>query len=94
MSISREEVEHVAWLARLGLTDDEKDRFGEQLGAILDYARRVSEIDTTGVEPMAHAIEVSNVFRDDEPGECLTQERALEAAPKAEAGGFVVPKIV
>lgn len=94
MAISVEEVEHVARLARLGLTQREKERFASQLGAILEYAKRISEIDTEGVEPMAHAVPLSNVFRADEPGGCLSQEDALSAAPKAEGGGFVVPRIV
>lgn len=94
MSISVEDVEHVAKLARLGLTDDEKERFTAQLGAILEYAKRVSEVDTAGVEPMAHATTLKNVLREDEAGECLSQADALAAAPEAEAGGFVVPRIV
>ena len=94
MTISAEDVEHVARLARLGLTDEEKQQLTEQLDAILEYAQRVSEVDTSDVEPMAHAIEQKNVFRSDGPSECLTQEQALAAAPEAEAGGFVVPRIV
>lgn len=94
MSISVKDVEHVAWLARLGLSEEEKARFASQLGDILEYAERVSEVDTSDVEPTAHAIELMNVMRPDEPAASLTQEEALSAAPKAEAGGFVVPKIV
>lgn len=94
MSISRQDVEHVAWLARLGLTEEEKELFASQLGSILDYARRISEVDTAGVEPMAHAVARDNVTRPDEPGGCLTQDEALSAAPEAEAGGFVVPRII
>jgi len=94
MSISVKDVEHVAWLARLGLTDEEKERFAAQLGAILEYARSVSEVDTAGVAPMAHAVPRTNVFRGDEPRDSLSQDDALAAAPQAEAGGFVVPRIV
>jgi aspartyl-tRNA(Asn)/glutamyl-tRNA(Gln) amidotransferase subunit C len=94
MSISVKDVEHVAWLARLGLTEEEKKRFASQLGDILEYAQRVSEADTSGVEPMAHAVELKNVMRADDPADSLTQEEALSAAPMAEAGGFAVPRIV
>jgi aspartyl-tRNA(Asn)/glutamyl-tRNA(Gln) amidotransferase subunit C len=94
MTISVKDVEHVAWLARLGLSEEEKERFASQLGDILEYAERVCEVDTSDVEPMAHAIELKNVFRADEPSDSLTQEEALSQAPKAEGGGFVVPKIV
>jgi aspartyl-tRNA(Asn)/glutamyl-tRNA(Gln) amidotransferase subunit C len=94
MTISLEEVEHVARLARIGLSDDERVRLAQQLGDILDYARRVSEVDTGSVEPMAHAIRLRNVLREDVPGPSLTQEQALSAAPASEAGGFLVPRII
>lgn len=94
MTISKQEVEHVAFLARLGLTDEEKELLGSQLSDIIDYAQKISEVDTSGVEPMAHAVPLRNVFRKDEAGECLTQQEALSAAPKAEARGFAVPRIV
>jgi aspartyl-tRNA(Asn)/glutamyl-tRNA(Gln) amidotransferase subunit C len=94
MTISIEEVEHVARLARLGLSEQERDMFARQLGDILDFARRVCEVDTSDVEPTAHAMRLVNVFREDVPGDCLSQEEALSAAPVAEAGGFVVPRII
>ena len=65
--ISIKDVEHVAKLARLELTEEEKEKFTKQLGAILEYAQQMNEIDTTGVEPMAHAIPVVNVMREDVP---------------------------
>lgn len=97
MSISQEEVEHVARLARLALTGEEKVLYGEQLGRILSHAARVTALDTEGVPPTAQAIELANVFRPDVPGEpaaSLTQELALANAPAAEAGHFRVPRIL
>lgn len=97
MSISPEEVRHVARLARLALTEEEVVLYGEQLGRILGHADRVTSLDTEGVPPTAHAIALSNVYRPDEPGvpaPCLTQEEALANAPAAEAGQFRVPRIL
>lgn len=94
MAISKEQVRHVALLARLHLSDDEIDFFGGQLGQILEHIDTISKVDTSKVKPTAHAVEVTNVFREDETKACLSQDEALANAPKAEAGGFVVPKIV
>jgi len=94
MSISKQEVEHVAWLARLALDEDEKERFTEQLQVILEHAGRIAEVDTSAVEPMTHSLELVNVTRADETRECLSREAALSNAPEQEDGYFVVPKIV
>ncbi|RJQ53698.1 MAG: Asp-tRNA(Asn)/Glu-tRNA(Gln) amidotransferase subunit GatC [Actinobacteria bacterium] len=94
MAIGKEQVRHVALLARLRLTDEEQEFFGGQLSQILEHIDRISALDTSQVEPTAHALEVTNVFREDESGPCLSQEEALANAPKAEDGGFVVPRIV
>ncbi len=94
MAINKEQVQHVALLARLHLTEEEQEFFGGQLSQILEHIGRISELDTSEVEPTAHAVELTNVFRDDENRDCLTQEQALANAPKAEDGGFVVPRIV
>ena len=97
MSISREEVIHVARLARLALTEEEIALYAEQLGRILGHADRVTSLDTEGVPPTAQAIALANVFRPDTPGEpapCLTQEEALANAPAVEAGHFRVPRIL
>ena len=94
MQLSREEVLHVARLARLALSDDEVTRFGAQLSAILDHAARVSEVAADDVPPTSHALPLSNVFRDDEVGECLSQEKALSTAPEVEDGRFKVPRII
>lgn len=92
--ITRKEVEHVARLARLELSEEEKALFEEQLGRILEHAARVTSLDTEGVPPTSHAIPLANVFRPDEPEPGLTQEEALAPAPEAEAGHFRVPRIL
>ncbi len=94
MLISREDVEHVAALARLALTDEETDKLTVELGQILEHAGKISEIDTAGVEPSAHAIKVTNVLRADKVGDELSQEEALANAPDREDDAFGVPKIV
>ena len=91
--ISIKDVEHVAKLARLELTEEEKEKFTKQLGAILEYAQQMNEIDTIGVEPMAHAIPVVNVMREDVPEYRQTKEELMANAPVKENGFFRVPKI-
>ncbi len=88
------DVDHVAKLARLALTDEERERYREQLGLILEHAERVGEVAAADVEPTAHPVPQTNVFREDEPGECLTQEEALANAPESEDGRFKVPRII
>jgi len=94
MQLSREEVLHVARLARLAFTDDEVDRFAAQLSAILDHAARVGEVASDDVPPTAHALPLVNVFREDVVGECLPQSKALSTAPEVEDGRFKVPRII
>lgn len=94
MQLSREEVLHVARLARLALSDDEVARFGAQLSAILDHAARVGEVAADDVPPTSHALPLSNVFRDDEVRDCLPPEKALSTAPEVEDGRFKVPRII
>ena len=91
MAISREEVLHVARLARLELSDEEVERFAEQLSAILEAVGKVSELDLEGVEPTAHPLEVVNVWAEDEPQPCLSLDEALANAPDREGGSFRVP---
>jgi aspartyl-tRNA(Asn)/glutamyl-tRNA(Gln) amidotransferase subunit C len=88
------DVEHVARLARLALTPEEKERFGRQLALILEHAERVSEVAAEDVPPTSHPVPRSNVFRPDEPWPCLDHEEALASAPEAEDGWFRVPRIV
>ncbi|MBN2580599.1 MAG: Asp-tRNA(Asn)/Glu-tRNA(Gln) amidotransferase subunit GatC [Pirellulales bacterium] len=94
MSLTRAEVEKVSLLARLLLTEEELGWMTEQLGAILEYMALLGEVDTTGVEPMAHAVEVSNVFRPDgvQPG--LDREAALANAPHRDAECYLVPAVL
>ena len=91
MAISREEVLHVAALARLDLSEEEADRFTEQLGAILEAVGKVSELDLTGVEPLSHPLDLVNVWAADEPRPSLPLETALANAPEDEDGHFRVP---
>lgn len=92
--ITKDQVKHVALLARLHLSDEELDFYGGQVGQILEHIDTISQVNTSKVEPTAHVVQVTNVFREDRVTDCLTQEEALANAPQAEAGGFVVPKIV
>jgi aspartyl-tRNA(Asn)/glutamyl-tRNA(Gln) amidotransferase subunit C len=89
--ITREEVLHVAKLARLELSDDEVDRFTEQLSAILEAVDKVSELDLSDIEPTAHPLDVVNVWADDEPQPSLTVEEALANAPDRHGNFFKVP---
>jgi aspartyl-tRNA(Asn)/glutamyl-tRNA(Gln) amidotransferase subunit C len=91
MAISRDEVLHVARLARLALSDAEIDRLGAQLNAILEAVGKVSELDLADVEPTAHPLDLVNVWAEDEPQESLSVEDALANAPDREAGFFRVP---
>jgi len=91
MAISRDEVLHVARLARLALTDDEVERLTSELGAILDAVGVVSELDLTEVEPTSHPLDLVNVWADDEPRPSLPLEDVLANAPETEGGLFRVP---
>ncbi len=92
--ISRDDVVHVARLARLELTEEELDRFTGQLAAVLEHAADVASLDTAGVPPTAHPLPLTNVLRDDVPGPSLDREVGLGQAPAAEDGRFRVPRIL
>lgn len=94
MPISREDVEHIAALARLALTDGEIDKLTVELGRILEHADKISELDTADVEPSAHAVKVTNVLRPDRIGAELPRDDVLANAPDRENDAFGVPKIV
>ena len=91
MAISRDEVLHVARLARLDLTEEEIERFREQLSAILEAVGKVAELDLTDVPPTSHPLDVVNVWGADEPRPSLPVEEALDNAPDREGGFFRVP---
>jgi aspartyl-tRNA(Asn)/glutamyl-tRNA(Gln) amidotransferase subunit C len=92
--ISREDVVHVARLARLALTDAEAERMREQLNAILAHIDALRAVDTTGVEPTSHAVPVVNVMREDEPRPSLPPEAMLANAPDRAGEFFRVPRII
>jgi aspartyl-tRNA(Asn)/glutamyl-tRNA(Gln) amidotransferase subunit C len=91
VAISRDEVLHVARLARLDLTDEEVERLGEQLDAILEAVGKVAELDLTAVKPTAHPLDLVNVWRDDEPRPSLAPDEALASAPDRSGDLFRVP---
>jgi len=94
MALTREEVLHVAQLARLSLEPAEVELFTRQLNDILAYVEKLQELDTAGVSPMAHVTPVFNAFREDEVKTGLPRDQALENAPGREEGSFVVPRII
>lgn len=94
MALSLKEVEHIAELARLALTDAEKERFREQLSAILDYAARLQAIDTSAIPPTASVLPVDTVLRDDVARPGLPAEQILANAPDQEDNMFRVPVIL
>lgn len=94
MKINRQEVEYVARLARLDLTEQDKTVFTSQLSSILAYVEKLNELDTSGIEPTSHVIDIINVTRPDEPRDSLSQDAALANAPDKTAGHFRVPKII
>jgi aspartyl-tRNA(Asn)/glutamyl-tRNA(Gln) amidotransferase subunit C len=94
MAIDRKTVENVAKLARLQLSGEELDRYGQQLAAILDYIAKLETLDVAGLEPLAHAVDTDNVFREDVPRPSLPREAALRNAPEKTDDFFIVPKII
>ena len=91
MAITREQVLHVAALARLALTEEELERLEAELRAILDAVGKVSELDLTDVPPTSHPLDLVNVFAEDEPVESLPRDAVLALAPDTEDGAFRVP---
>ena len=94
MSITREEVEHAAYLARLALSEQEKSTLQEQLSAILDYMRTINELDTSDIHPTAQVIPLRNVMRPDEVKPSLSREDVLANAPDHDGEFFRVPAIL
>jgi aspartyl-tRNA(Asn)/glutamyl-tRNA(Gln) amidotransferase subunit C len=89
--IDRDQVLHVARLARLRLAEDEIDKMSSELSTVLDHIEKIGELDLEGVEPTSHVIEIENVFRPDEPRPSWPRDQVLAEAPDAAAGGFRVP---
>ncbi|BBO83550.1 aspartyl/glutamyl-tRNA(Asn/Gln) amidotransferase subunit C [Desulfosarcina ovata subsp. sediminis] len=94
MKISKEEVLHVANLARLEIDDADVERFAGQIGTILDYVDTLKQVDTAGVAATSHAITLTNAFREDEEAGHLDPQTALANAPEKDEGAFVVPKVI
>ena len=94
MKITKQEVEHVALLARLHLSETEIEQFTGQIDAILMYMDKLNELDTKDVEPTSHVIEVGNVVREDQVGDSIPVEDALANAPDKENDFFKVPRII
>ncbi len=94
MGIDPEIVNHVARLARLELSDEERTRFAQQLGRILEYFSKLDELNTTEVEPTSHVIAMTNVLRDDVVGTPLPRDAVLAGAPAHEDGFFKVPPVI
>jgi aspartyl-tRNA(Asn)/glutamyl-tRNA(Gln) amidotransferase subunit C len=93
MKVSKKDVEHVALLARLGLSEEEKTKFTEQLSAILDYAEKINALDTNNVPPTAHPLPLTNVLREDKTVPCTDSELLLQNAPEEEDHMFLVPRM-
>ena len=94
MSIDRAAVDHVARLARLALSEQERDRMTQELSQILEHAQRIQTLDLDGVEPTAHAVPLRNVMRADEVTPSLSVDDSLRNAPESEDARFKVPRIV
>jgi aspartyl-tRNA(Asn)/glutamyl-tRNA(Gln) amidotransferase subunit C len=92
--ITPQQVQHVAKLARLSLSPDQLAKLAGQLEPILDYVAKIQSVDVSGVEPMAHALPIKNIFRDDVVEPSLTVEQVLANAPDADPPFFKVPKVI
>ena len=92
--LDKSQVRKVARLSRLELTEAEVEEFTGQLSAILDYVEKMNELDTENIEPLAHCLPISNVFRPDRVGKSLGAERTLANAPQRDGNFFKVPKIL
>ncbi|MBE3135444.1 MAG: Asp-tRNA(Asn)/Glu-tRNA(Gln) amidotransferase subunit GatC [Acidobacteria bacterium] len=94
MALTREEVLKVGTLSRIRLSDEEVERFSSQLSSILDYVNKLGELDTRGVEPLAHALPVHNVLRPDEPRPGIGTQKALAGVPESAGDFFRVPRVL
>lgn len=94
MKIIKDEIEHIALLARLSLSDEEKEMFGSQLSSILEYMEKLNELDTTAVQPTSHVLSLHNVMREDLPRPSISRNDALSNAPAHTENFYRVPKII
>ena len=94
MNVTVRDVDHVAALAHLQFSQEEREQLVDQLNAILAYMEKLNTLDTSGVGPTSHVLNLKNVFRSDEIGPSLSQEEALRNAPSSDRGHFTVPKVI
>jgi aspartyl-tRNA(Asn)/glutamyl-tRNA(Gln) amidotransferase subunit C len=94
MKITKETIEHVANLARLNLTEQEKEKLTIEMASILSYVDKLNELDTTDIEPRSHVLPMKNVFREDITASSYDREKILQNSPSQEDGCFKVPKVV
>lgn len=94
MAVSRDDVRHVAQLARLDFSDEEEAQMADEMSQILEYVEKLNELDTSGVPPMSHVLDVTNVMRPDEVESRIDREQALAPAPEADEEHFQVPKVI
>jgi aspartyl-tRNA(Asn)/glutamyl-tRNA(Gln) amidotransferase subunit C len=92
--ITREDVEHISWLASIKIEDEEKDELVEHFNSILEYFHQLDEVDTEGVEPTYRVVDLANIFREDVAFQSLSQDQVLKNAPQTENGYFKSPRIV
>lgn len=92
--ITTKDVEHIGWLARLKIEEEKLDGYASQLNAVLDYFGQLDEVETEDIEPTYHVLEMNNVFRDDDPADCLAQQQSTGNAPRTQDGFFKAPRII
>lgn len=94
MQITKEQIEHVAKLARLNLTETEKEKYANELGSIIEFINKLNQLDTTDVQQTAHVVPINNVFREDKVEPSFDREKILMNAPVQKDGCVLVPKVV
>ncbi len=92
--VSKEQVKNVAFLARLKLGKAEMEKMQEDMSAILDFVEQINEVDTSGILPTAHVLDIKNVYRKDVAGECMPNYEIMKLAPESSDGSIVVPKVI
>ncbi|MEM3736987.1 MAG: Asp-tRNA(Asn)/Glu-tRNA(Gln) amidotransferase subunit GatC [Candidatus Bathyarchaeia archaeon] len=92
--VTKDQVEHIAWLARIELSEEDKELFARQLNEILEYFQKIDQIDTEGIPPTIHVLDIFNIFRSDEVSPSLSVEAALSNASQSKGGYFKAPRIV